>query len=240
MLPTVILVRPQMGENIGAVARAMSNFGLKNMRLVAPRDGWPNAKALEMAAGGESQIETAEIFDDVASAIHDLQWLYATTARARDIEKQVLTPKAAMQQMAGQNQQAIKTGLIFGPERSGLENEDIARCHTLITIPTSPDNSSLNLAQSMVILGYEWWQHHTRPANTLRDLPDIAPGSEWEGMYGQLEQYLDEAAYFRVAEKKPVMWQNLRNMLQRSAMNSQELRTFRGMLRSLWEAGPRS
>ncbi len=237
--PIVILVRPQMGENIGAVARAMSNFGIKNMRLVAPRDGWPNPKAIEMAAGAEYIIQSATLFDDFASASADLQWLYATTARPRDMEKQVLVPRAAMAQMAQQSQASMRTAVVFGPERSGLANEDINRCNTLITIPTAPENSSLNIAQSTVILGYEWWHAQLENAPpVLRDLPDIAPGEEWEGMFSQLEQYLDSSDYFRVPEKKPLMWQNLRTMLQRSAMSSQELRTFRGMLRSLWAKNP--
>lgn len=238
VFPIVILVHPQMGENIGAVARAMSNFGLKHMRLVSPRDGWPNPKAAEMAAGAKYLIEAAEIYEDFGSAVADLQWLYATTARTRDMEKQVLIPGAAMRQLAAQTSKGLRAGLVFGPERSGLENEDIAQCHSLVTIPTAPENRSLNLAQSAVILGYEWWQAQSQPGAVLRTLPGIAPHEEWQGMFDQLEGYLDASGYFRVAQKKPVMWQNLRNMLQRSAMSPQELRTFRGMLRSLWENKP--
>jgi tRNA/rRNA methyltransferase len=237
-LPIVILVRPQMGENIGAVARAMSNFGIKSLRLVAPRDGWPNPKAAEMAAGAEAQIENAEIFPDLASASADLQWLYATTARTRHMEKQVLVPKAAMEQLHGQVSGGGKVGLVFGPERSGLDNEDINRCDTFITIPTAPENTSLNLAQSAVILGYEWWQQQAKPAPIIRDISEIAPREEWDGMFSQLEGYLDASDYFRAAEKKPIMWQNVRNMLHRSGMTAQELRTFRGMLRSLWDKNP--
>jgi len=235
MYPVVILVRPQLGENIGAVARAMSNFGLKQLRLVAPRDGWPNPKAAEMAAGAEYLIETAQLFPDFPQAVADLQWLYATTARPRDMEKPVLTPPAAMEQLAEQAASGIQTGLLFGPERSGLSNEDISRCDTLITIPTAPENASLNIAQSTVIIAYEWFRTRLPDPATIRQLPDIAPQAEWEGMFTQLESYLDASDYFRVPQKKPIMWQNLRNMLQRSAMSNQELRTFRGMLRSLWE-----
>ena len=236
--PVIILIRPQMGENIGAVARAMSNFGFRHLRLVAPRDGWPNPKALEMAAGASYIIESAEIFEDMASACADVKWIYGTTARTRQMEKEWVTPKHAMESMYGNQQSGMRAALVFGPERSGLENEDLNRCDTLITIPTAPENSSLNIAQSTVILGYEWWLANTQPPAVLRNISETAPRGEWEGMFDQLEGYLDASDYFRADEKKPLMWQHLRNMLQRSMMSSQELRTFRGMLRSLWEKNP--
>jgi len=231
--PVVILVRPQMGENIGAVARAMSNFGLKELRLAAPRDGWPNPKALEMAAGAESIIESAKIFSDFKAAMADVQLAYATTARSRDMEKRVVEPNIAMQEIASQAPE-VRVALVFGPERSGLENEEVTWCDTLITIPTAPENSSLNLAQSMVILGYEWWRQEGGGVIN-RELTESAPREEWEGLFGQLEGYLDTVEYFRVPEKKPLMWQNLQNMLLRAQLNSQEMRTLRGMFRALRE-----
>lgn len=236
--PAVILVRPQMGENIGAVARAMSNFGLKELRIAAPRDGWPNPKALEMAAGAENIVRDAQVFPDFAAATADLQLLYATTARPRDMEKKVLPPQAAMQSLAAEIKSGMRTGIVFGPERSGLENEEIIRCDTIITIATAPENWSLNIAQSSVIIGYEWFRSQQDEKAVARDFPEVAPKEDWDGMFSQLEAYLDESEYFRVEHKKPIMWQNLRNMLQRSAMSVQELRTFRGMLRSLWEKNP--
>ena len=236
MTPVVILVRPQMGENIGAVARAMSNFGLKELRLVAPRDGWPNSKANEMAAGAEHIIASAQVFPDFKSATADIHIAYATTARMRDMEKRVITPEVAMQEMKEQSG-GSNVALVFGPERSGLENEEVTWCDTLITIPTAPENSSLNIAQSMVILGYEWFRQWSESSGqkASKEISEIAPRADWQGMFEQLETYLDEVDYFRVAEKKPVMWQNLQNMFLRSRLNAQEIRTLRGMLRALWE-----
>ena len=234
--PIVILVRPQMGENIGAVARAMSNFGLNELRLVAPRDGWPNPKAVEMAAGAESIIYSAQIYPDFASAMHDIAVAYATTARPRDMEKRVVEPMAAMGEIRNYTASGTIIALVFGPERSGLGNEEITLCDTIVTIPTAPENSSLNIAQSMVIMGYEWFRRGSGIRNQEPgEKETLAPMSEWLGMFGQLEAYLDSADYFRVPHKKTVMWQNLQNMLLRAHFSSQEVRTFRGMLRSLWE-----
>ena len=151
--PVVILVRPQMGENIGAAARAMSNFGLRELRLVAPRDGWPNSRALEMASGGVNiSSATATVYDThfPAAVLADIQLAYATTARSRDMEKRVVDPKSAAMEEIGHSATAwlmrkVTTALIFGPERTGLENDDVSLCDTLITIPTAPENSSLNL-----------------------------------------------------------------------------------------------
>ena len=233
--PSIILIRPQMGENIGAVARAMSNFGLKELRIVAPRDGWPNPKAVEMAAGAESIIHAAAIYPDFKAAMHDIQLAYATTARPRDMEKRVVEPKVAMEEIKNHSDNEIKIALVFGPERSGIANEEITLCDTIITSPTSEENRSLNIAQSAVIIGYEWFCAQPHTANIQQDLPEIAPQEEWHGLFGQLEAYLDAADYFRVLHKKPIMWQNLQNMLLRSRLSAQEVRTFRGMFRSLWE-----
>lgn len=228
--PTVILVRPQMGENIGAVARAMSNFGMSELRIAAPRDGWPNPKAVEMAAGAEAIIDTAKIYPDFPAAMQGIHLAYATSARPRDMEKRVVEPATAMQEMKSSS---VRTALVFGPERSGLTNDDITLCNTLITIPTA-ENASLNIAQSAVILGYEWMRASGAPT-VARDLPAVAPGEDWQGLFAQLESYLDEVDYFRVPEKKPVMWQNLKTMLLRGQFSPQEVRTLRGMLRNIWE-----
>lgn len=232
MTPIVILVRPQLGENIGATARAMSNFGLSELRLVAPRDGWPNKRALEMSSGGQPIIERAQVFPDFASAIADIECLYATTARARDMEKPTVTPPVAMTEIATST---LKSALVLGPERTGLENEEITLCDTLITIPTSPENSSLNIAQSAVVLGYEWFKTHCHIPTPSHSEEKIAPKAEWLGLFTQLEAYLDEVNYYRVAHKKTIMWQNLKTMLMRGQWSEQELRSFRGMLRSIWE-----
>jgi tRNA/rRNA methyltransferase len=241
--PVIILVNPQLGENIGAVARAMSNFGFKELRLVAPRDGWPNEKALHMAAGAEAIIENAKVFPDFNAAMSDIQMAYATTARPRDMVKRVVTPDVAAKEIAGDK----KTALVFGPERTGLENEHITLCDTLITIPTAPEKSSLNLAQSMVILGYEWWKQRSgvggqgagkefSSAEPRTPNPDLsAPKAQWQGLFEQLDGYLEGIEYYRTPDKKPLMWQNMKNMFIRGQWNEQEIRTFRGMLRILYE-----
>ena len=225
-----------MGENIGAVARAMSNFGLPELRIVAPRDGWPNAKAAEMAAGAESIITTAKIYDNFTNSMADIHTAYATTARPRDMNKRVVTPKVAMQEICASPSTA-KIALVFGPERTGIENEEIILCDSIITIPTSEENRSLNLAQSSVIIGYEWIKASTKEINHDSAIitQHIAPKSDMLALFDQLEEYLDKAEYFRTENKKPIMWQNLKNMLLRGAWSEQEVRTFRGMLRSLWE-----
>lgn len=234
--PVVILVRPQMGENIGAVARAMANFGLKELRLAAPRDGWPNPKAVEMSAGAETIIETTKTYHDFTSAMADIHLAYATTARPRDMEKRVLEPPAAIADIRQHSEAGKKIALVFGPERTGLENEEISWCDTLITIPTAPEKRSINIAQAAVIIGYEWWRQQSERQDVSLALDEMAPKAEWEAMFSQLESYLDQADYFRAADRKPTMWLNLRNMLMRSRMSEQELRSFRGLIRSLWES----
>lgn len=243
MAPIVILIRPQMGENIGAVARAMSNFGLEELRIVAPRDGWPNQKANEMAAGAESIISGAKIYDNFANSMADIHTAYATTARPRDMNKRVVSPQQAMQEIVAltlpspEERGRNKIALVFGPERTGLENEEITLCDNIITIPTSEQNRSLNLAQSSVIIGYEWLKANSelkvQSADNFFHSP--APMADMMGLFEQLEEYLDKSEYFRTTNKKPIMWQNLKNMLIRGKWSEQEIRTFRGMLRSLWE-----
>ncbi len=235
-----MLVRPQLGENIGAVARAMSNFGLSELRLVAPRDGWPNPRALEVASGGQPIIEAARLYPDFGAAIANLGHLYATTARPRDMAKRAVTPQEAMGEIGAAGG---KAGFVFGPERTGLENEEVALCDTIVIIPTAPENPSLNIAQSAVVLGYEWYRESgirhqgSDKNNTIPDArsPIPAPKADMLGLFDQLEIYLDEANYYRVAHKKTVMWQNMQTMLLRGRWSAQEVQSFRGMLRVLWE-----
>ena len=231
--PIIILIRPQMGENIGAVARAMSNFGLCELRIVAPRDGWPNEKALEMAAGGKDIIQNATIYKNFELAMADINIAYATTARPRDMAKRVISPTEAIAEII--MKQSLKTALIFGPERTGLTNEEITLCDAIINIPTDIKNSSLNLAQSAVIIGYEWIKASSiaLPIDSSQD--NIACKSDMFSLFEQLENYLDKADYFRVPHKKNIMLQNIKNMLLRGAWSEQEIRSFRGMIRSLWE-----
>lgn len=235
--PVVVLVRPQMGENIGAVARAMSNFGLSDLRLVAPRDGWPNRKALEMAAGGQSIVENATVIATLSEALAGAELAYATTARARDMDKRVILPQMAMREMHQHSASGQACALVFGPERTGLENDEVARCDTLITIPTAVENPSLNLAQAMVVLGYAWQCEQNQPCNLPSKIVEkLAPAEEFQGMLNQLEGYLDESGYFRVAARRPIMWRSLVNMFVRARLSEPEVRSLRGMMRCLYEA----
>lgn len=234
--PVVILVRPQMGENIGAVARAMSNFGLAELRIVAPRDGWPNEKATEMAAGAAYILEAASIHADLGAAMEGVHRAYATTARPRDMHKRVVEPAGAASEMAASSKAGEICALVYGPERSGLTNEDLSLCDTIVTIPTAPENSSLNIAQSSVIMGYEWYKA-AHSSESMADRPEhtIAPKQDWVGLFGQLEGYLDAAGFYKSPDMKPTMWNNLKTTLMRGAWNEQEVRSLRGVLRCLWE-----
>ncbi|MFO0390138.1 MAG: RNA methyltransferase [Alphaproteobacteria bacterium] len=266
MPPIITLIRPQMGENIGAVARAMANFGLTELRLVAPRDGWPNQRAWEVSSGAGHILDAAKLYADIPAALADIHTAYATTARGRDIAKRVVSPQEAVAeiyasnphpnllpkrekeltspsplQREGWDEGFIKTAILFGPERTGLENDDIALCDAFITIPTTPDYFSLNLAQAVVIFGYEWFKQGAEVRDQGSSSAPSATKSEWTDLFNQLETYLDEAKFFRVAEKKEIMWNNIRNMLLRGRFSSQEISTLRGMLRVMWEGRkPRS
>jgi tRNA/rRNA methyltransferase len=224
--PIIILIRPQMGENIGAVARAMGNFGLSELRIVEPRDGWPNAAADAMATGALSILQAAKIFPDVASAMQGITRAYATTARPRDMEKRVLSPEAAMGEITG------RMALVFGPERTGLTNEDLSWCESIITIPTS-ENSSLNIAQSMVVLGYAWFCQHggAMPASE----PEEAPLEQYDHLFKQMEIHLEAADFFKAREKKPGMLINIRNMMLRGRWTKQEMGIMHGIIRALAE-----
>ncbi len=232
-----------MGENIGAVARAMSNFGLEELRIVAPRDGWPNPKACEMAAGGLEIVNSATVYSDFAASMADINIAYATTARPRDMNKRAVSAETAMREIAiNPISKSIKSAIVFGPERTGIENEELTICDNIITIPTSSKNRSLNLAQSAVIIGYEWIKASDglvgmgdEPYYLPLNNQNSAPKADMLGVFDQLENYLDNAEYFRTPDKKPIMWQNLKIMLLRGNWSEQEVRTFRGMLRSLWE-----
>lgn len=230
--PIVILVHPQMGENIGAAARAMANFGLSELRLVAPRDGWPNPAAEAMAAHATHIISNAKVYSTTEEAVADIELLLATTARPRDMEKPVMTPREAM----GQALNVGKVGLMFGPERTGLVNEDIVRAGAIINIPVNPDYASLNIAQALVITAYEWFV-----ASGGGVLPPTGEGNppatmqEVEGFLGHLEALLNKANFYQVAHKKERMDQNIRNIFTRTRLSHQEAQTLRGVLRAIHE-----
>lgn len=232
--PAIILDRPQLAQNIGAVARAMANFGLSDLRLVAPRDGWPQERAWASASGAEWPLNAARVYDTVADAIADLALVQATTARPRELQLPVLTAREAVERAHGEAGQGLRTGLLFGAERAGLETADIALCQTVVTLPVDPRFRSLNLAQAVIILAYEWRMGlDARAPAAFRPGPEPAEAASLIGLYGHLEAELENAGFFHPPEKKPSMVQNLRAALGRARFSEQEVRTFRGVITAL-------
>jgi tRNA/rRNA methyltransferase len=230
MNPVIVLVRPQLGENIGKAARAMLNFGLVEMRLVSPRDGWPNPSAGPAASGADIVLEKAQVFETVADAVADCAHVYATTVRKRGITKPVVTPEAAAGDIrAAQGRSAI----LFGPERSGLETDDVALARTIITVPINPEFGSLNLAQAVILVAYEWSKGAGLESPPAVDLDPPAPQEELEGMIGQLDAMLEHSGYYFPPNRVPATRRTLRTMLTKPGWSSQELRTFRGVLSAL-------
>lgn len=232
--PAIILVRPQMGENIGATARAMANFGLHDLRIVSPRDGWPNQKALDMASHAAHLVESARVFADVPSALADLTFVAACSARPRDMEKPSANPAEIARDLHARAGQGI--GLLFGSERTGLENEELILADCIVTIPTTA-NASLNLAQAVVVLAYAWFSE-TAPATDTAPKP-MAEKSAIDTFLNSFEARLDEANFWRVPEKKERMWLYLRQMILRMGPDSQDIQTLHGVLRSLSGLKPR-
>ncbi len=235
MDPVFILVRPQLGENIGAAARGMLNFGLTSMRVVAPRDGWPNPKAVAMASGASRVLEWAGHFPDLAAAIADCDYVMATTARGRELVKPVLSPERAMavaREMAGQGK---RVGILFGPERTGLENADILPAHAVVTVPTNPGFPSLNLAQCVLLMGYEWVRQGVEVPAEVLDLAgrDLATGADLERLAGHWEERLEAASFFFPPDKVAHMKGSLRNMWGRLPLTRAEVQTFHGILKQI-------
>ncbi|APG62869.1 rRNA methyltransferase [Sphingorhabdus lutea] len=224
--PAIILVRPQLGENIGKAARAMLNFGLTEMRLVAPRDGWPNPMAGPAASGADQILAEAKLFDNVADAVADITHVYATTVRKRGIDKPVFTPQEAAYQI---HAQPGKSAILFGAERSGLETEEVGYARSIITVPINPEFGSLNLAQAVIICAYEWSKNQSLSMPPSVDMLDAAPQGEFEGMIGHLFEILKEKDYFFPPERSEVTKNTLRNLLTKPSWNSQEIRTLRGV-----------
>lgn len=237
--PFCILVEPQLGENIGASARAMWNFGLNRMRVVAPRDGWPNPKAVAMASGAGRVLEEARLFDTAAAAMADLQVVYATTARPRDLIKRVLTPEAAMGEAAALTAEGARVGLLFGRERTGLETEEIVRASAIVTIPTNPAFASINLAQSVLLLAYEWRRAvaAAEPERLVTNRTEIAPQADVDRLVAHLTARLDAAEFFFPEHKRPAMLANLRNYFYRTPLTDQDIRTLYGVIRALGGRG---
>jgi tRNA/rRNA methyltransferase len=243
--PAVILVRPQLAVNIGMCARAMANFGLNDLRLVNPREGWPRTDdyrkvAYSAAAGASDLLDAARVFASVEAAIGDLHAVYATTARERGQMKAVLSPSAAMSATAAAASE--KCGFLFGPERTGLDNDEVALADSIITFPTSPAYASLNLSQAVLICGYEWFKaargDAPPPPTIARPISPPAQRDMLIAFFDYLEAKLDENGFFRPATKKPGMRRNLRNIFHRMELTQQDVRTLWGAVVRLAE-GPR-
>lgn len=233
--PAFILVRPQMGENIGAAARAMLNFGLTRMRIVSPRDGWPNPKAVAMASGAGRILDAAGLFADVAGSIADCDYVFATTARSRELVKPVVTPERAMEQARTMAAEGKRVGILFGPERAGLENEDVALANAIVTVPVNPDFPSLNLGQCALLMGYEWQRQTTEIAPEIMGLArtEFAQRIDVQKLADHFEDRLGAAGFFFPPDKADGMKQNLRNMWSRLNLTRAEVQTFHGMLRQI-------
>ncbi len=228
--PAIILVRPQLGENIGKAARAMLNFGLLDLRLVAPRDGWPNPQAGPAASGADIVLERARVFETVADAVADCAHVFATTVRKRGITKPVVDPAQAAQTIhTGPGRAAI----LFGPERSGLETDDVAIARTIVTVPINPEFGSLNLAQAVILIAYEWSKHQALAQPPETELPAPAPQGELDGMIAQLDAMLVEANFFFPPARTETTRRTLRTLLTKPGWSSQEVRTVRGVLSAL-------
>ncbi|WP_370172156.1 TrmJ/YjtD family RNA methyltransferase [Sphingobium abikonense] len=228
--PIIVLVRPQLGENIGKAARAMLNFGLTEMRLVSPRDGWPNPDAGPAAAGADVVLDGAQVYETLADAVADCAHVYATTVRKRGVTKPVVTPEEAAREIHGATG---RSAFVFGPERSGLETDDVALARKILTVPINPDFGSLNLAQAVILCAYEWSKQASLTQPTMSDLGEPAPQEELEGMIGQLETLLDSAGYFFPPDRAPATKRTLRNLLTKPGWNHLEVRTLRGVLSAL-------
>ena len=233
--PAIILVRPQMGENIGAAARAMLNFGFDRMRLVAPRDGWPNPSAVAMASGAGRVLDGATVYDDLPSALEDVDFVLATTARSRELVKPVLTPEEAMARTRALEAEGKRVAILFGPERTGLENDDIARANAIVTFPVNPEFASINLAQSVLLTAYEYGrQGYSGPAEHMpMHKTEFASAQEVEALANHYEERLEESGFFYPSTKAPGMKVVLRNMWTRLPLTRADVQMLHGMLRQL-------
>jgi tRNA/rRNA methyltransferase len=235
--PVVVLVEPQLGENIGAAARAMANFGLSQLRLVRPRQAWPNDKARMMAAGADRILDAAVLYDDLPAAIADCTFVVATTARAHDQAKPVIGPAGAAAEMAPRVSAGETVALVFGRERNGLENDEVALADRIVTLPVNPAFASLNLAQAIVIVAYEWFKHSgggTLPFATP-DKSAPAPKQQLFAFFASLERELEKVEFFRPPDKRDTMQINLRNIITRMRPSQQDIQTLHGVITAIAE-----
>ena len=233
--PAMILVRPQMGENIGGAARAMWNFGLDRMRVVAPRDGWPNQKAVAMASGAGRLLDEAGLFSTVREAVADCDFVFATTARMRGITKPIMTPERAMEHARALVAEGKKVGVMFGPERAGLENEDVVEANAIVTVPVNPAFASLNLAQAVLLMSYEWGRQTTETPPEVMEMAktDWAGHVEVEKLGDHYEEVMEEAGFFFPETKAAGMKRTLRNLWSRMPMTRADVQVFHGVLRQM-------
>jgi len=237
--PAIVLVAPQLGENIGTAARAMFNCGLTDLRIVKPRDGWPNAKAQSAASGADIVLDKARLYDTVEEAIAGFTRVYASTARDRYMVKRVVTPREGAAEMRTLIAGGEACAILFGPERTGLLNEHIALADTVLSVPLNPAFSSLNLAQAVLVIGYEWFTagDATPGSQLVTGHSKPAAKDKLIRFFEHLEEELDRNGFMRNAEKRPSMVRNLRNLFQRAQCTEQELRTLHGVVTAF--AGPR-
>ena len=228
--PIIVLVRPQLGENIGKAARAMLNFGLTELRLVNPRDGWPNPAAGPSASGADIVLAQARVFSSVAEAVGDCARIYASTVRRRDLMLPVFTPEDMADEL---NASPGRSAILFGPERAGLETEEVAFAKAIVTVPINPEFGSLNLAQAVILLAYEWSKRSALAQPPAKDLEAPAPHGELEGLIGQLNLALDSKGYFKPPERTDATKNALRTIFTKTGWSSREVRAVRGIIRSL-------
>lgn len=229
--PIIILNKPQLAENIGFVARNMMNFGLNELRLIAPRDGWPQEKSLDVSKGGREIVESAKVFGDLTSCIADLTHVYATTARIRDMQKPALNPKEFASEVSNFDVN-IRCAIMFGQENNGLSNEDVSHCHKIIEIPANPEYSSINLAISVAIIGYELFcANYASRSKNNQIAYEVANLSEMTFFYKLIESKLDNTGFFSVPDKKDKIMINIRNIFSRVDLSNQELKTLIGIIR---------
>ena len=232
--PAFVLVRPQMGENIGAAARAMWNFGLDRVRITSPRDGWPNQRAVAMASGAGRLLDEAQLFDSTADAIGDCDYVYATTARPRELTKPVFSPEAAMNDARDRIAAGGKVAVLFGPERAGLENDDISRANAIISVPVNPQFASLNLGQCVLLTGYEWQRATVDTvAQTVSMTSEWATQTEMEKLAEHYEERLETAGFFFPEHKAASMKVNLRNLWSRMPMTRADIQMLHGVMRQM-------
>lgn len=228
--PAIVLVQPQLGQNIGKAARAMLNFGLTDLRLVRPRDGWPNPDAGPAASGADSVLADARVYADIAAATADCTHVYATTVRKRGLVKPVVTPEEAGRAI---HAEPGRSAILFGPERSGLETDDVAIARTILTVPINPEFGSLNLAQAVMVVAYEWSKGQSLVSPPSTDLDPPAPQAELDGLIAHLDGMLEDAHYYFPPTHAPTMRRSVRGILTKPGWNAGEVRTLRGVLTAL-------